>query len=114
MRSPESIRNAIFEEMRVMNDWVSVAAVIGSLGTSSFRASRSQVEEIIECINYFDDLHLRPSEDGFRVAAKPLPTSRIVDSIFDKPDPADRAARMMELFIDSYPASGGPARSSGS
>lgn len=113
MRSPESIRNAILEEMRAMNDWVSVAAVIGVLGTSSFRARRSEVEEIIECINYFDDLHLRTSEDGFSVAAKPLPTSRIVDSVFDKPDPADRTARMMELLIDSYPAGGGTARSSG-
>lgn len=101
MTPSETIRQTILDEMNVMEDWVSLAGALEALGTSSFHAHRNEVAEVIECINNDDSLQLRSATERFTIINKPIPTDRIIDSIFIKSAPADRAARMMELFIDS-------------
>lgn len=101
MTPSETIRQAILDEMSIMEDWVSLAGALEALGISSFHARRKEVEEVIDCINKDDSLQLRSATEKFTIVDKPIPTDRILYSIFSKSAPADRAARMMELFIDS-------------
>lgn len=106
MMSSDHIRSLILEEMRIMDDWISIAAAIESLDKSSFYVEREDVKQLLEFISRDDSFKLMNASSGFKVVGKPLPIDCIVDAIFATDNPADRAARMMELFIgtdDSLP-----------
>ncbi|WP_413769072.1 F-box protein [Rhodococcus pyridinivorans] len=90
----------IVVEMRAVDDWVSVAAALGVMGTSSFVAGRDAVRRVLECVDTSDRLRLGRVSSRFEEISKPLPITALLESIFGEDDAGDRVAVMMGLFID--------------
>ncbi|MEA1798898.1 hypothetical protein [Rhodococcus qingshengii] len=97
--SAMNITNLIVDELRAVNDWVSIADLLKVMGTTSFVAGRDDVRRILDCVDASDRLRLGRVSNRFDEIPKPIPVAALVDRIFGVSGPSDRSAAMMELFI---------------
>lgn len=94
------IAAVLVEEFRQSRDWVTVAGAVELLDTSSFVAEKPVVRAILRSVNDNPTLHLISAHLGYRRMPKPIPVEPILNEIFVKSNPSDRAAAMMEYLID--------------
>lgn len=94
-----NITTLILDEMRAVNDWVSIADVLKVMGTTSFVAGRDDVRRILDCVDVSDQLRLGRVSNRFDEIPKPIPVAALADRIFGESGPSDRSAAMMALFI---------------
>jgi len=94
------ITRSLVRELRISEDWVTLAAAVGLFGISSFTARSADLKPILECVNGNPAMHLISAHLGYRRMQKPIPIEPLLNEIFAKPESSDRAAAMMEYLVE--------------
>jgi hypothetical protein len=97
--SHDDLEKRILEEMREVDDWISIADALKLMGTNSFVAVSDDVRRVLECVDRSDVLRLGRIVNRLEAIPKPLPVDTIVERVMAPDSPADRSGLMMELFI---------------